>query len=200
MKFICEKEKIIKALNSVMTASPKRTTRPILECILIQTNDNNIKLTTYDEETGIEYIINDVKVVEQGASAVNSVMFTEIIRRLPDSDISININDKNLLVIECEGSTYKLATQNPDDFPELPQINVENSIEIEEKTFSDISKGLVISQIIEFSPVQPENALLSIIITELGIVIDVRSRQSLNALYLIEVMLLGMFADSNFMQ
>ena len=138
MKFICEKEKIIKALNSVMTASPKRTTRPILECILIQTNDNNIKLTTYDEETGIEYIINDVKVVEQGASAVNSVMFTEIIRRLPDSDISININDKNLLVIECEGSTYKLATQNPDDFPELPQINVENSIEIEEKTLKEM--------------------------------------------------------------
>ena len=113
MKLICEKDKILKALNSVTKAVAVRTTMPILEGILIQTNDNEIKLTTYDLEIGIEYIINDCKVEEQGATVVNAIMFTEIIRRLPDTDISIEVNDKNLLVIECEGSLYKLATMNP---------------------------------------------------------------------------------------
>ena len=101
MKLICEKDKILKALNSVTKAVAVRTTMPILEGILIQTNDNEIELTTYDLEIGIEYIINDCKVEEQGATVVNAIMFTEIIRRLPDTDISIEVNDNNLLVIEC---------------------------------------------------------------------------------------------------
>jgi DNA polymerase-3 subunit beta len=122
MKIICEKEKILKALNSVTKAVAIRTTMPILEGILIQTNDNKIKLTTYDLEIGIEYIIDDCKIEEQGATVVNAIMFTEIIRRLPDTDINITLNDKNLLVIECEGSLYKLATMNPEEFPELPKI------------------------------------------------------------------------------
>ena len=62
-------------------------------------------------------------------------MFSEIIRRLPDSEIKITLDEKNLLVIECEGSLYKLATMNPDEFPELPKINIENSIEIRTKCF-----------------------------------------------------------------
>ena len=59
MKLICEKDKILKALNSVTKAVAVRTTMPILEGILIQTNDNEIKLTTYDLEIGIEYVNRD---------------------------------------------------------------------------------------------------------------------------------------------
>ena len=143
MKFSFEKEKIVKALNSVTKAIPVRTTLPILEGILIQTNDNDIKLTCYDQELGIEYIIKDCQVSEQGATVVNANMFSEIIRKLPDTYINISVNENNLLVIECEGSLYKLATMNPEDFPELPEINVENSIEIEQNTLKDmISKTI----------------------------------------------------------
>ena len=113
MKFVVEKDKLLKAVNSVAKAVAVRTTTPILEGILIQTNDNNdIKLTCYDQELGIEYIIQDCDVQEQGAIVVNATMFGEIIRKLPDADISIEVNNKNLLVIECESSLYKLATMN----------------------------------------------------------------------------------------
>ena len=142
MKIICEKEKIIKALNSVTKAVASKTTMPVLEGILIQTNDNEVKLTTYDLEIGIEYIIEcDVK--QQGATVVNAIMFSEIIRKLPDTEINITLNEKNLLVIECEGSLYKLATMNPTEFPELPQINIENSIEIEQNTLKDMIRKTI---------------------------------------------------------
>ena len=143
MKIICEKDKILKALNSVTKAVAVRTTMPILEGILIQTNDNQIKLTTYDLEIGIEYVIDDCNVKEQGATVVNAIMFTEIIRRLPDTEIVITLNENNLLVIECEGSLYKLATMNPDEFPELPKINIENSIEIEQTTLKDMIRKTI---------------------------------------------------------
>jgi len=142
MKFVCEKEKILKAINSVTKAVATKTTMPILEGILIQTNDKEIKFTTYDMEIGIEYII-DANVEEQGATVVNAIMFSEIIRKLPDTDINISLNEKNLLVIECEGSLYKLATMNPEEFPELPQITVENSIEIEQNTLKEMIRKTI---------------------------------------------------------
>ena len=143
MKFLCEKEKILKAINSVTKAVAVRTTMPILEGILIQTNDNEIKLTCYDQELGIEYVIKNCKVDIQGATVVNAIMFSEIIRKLPDTDIEIFINEQNLLVIECEGSLYKLATMKPEEFPELPKITVEKSVELEQNTLKDMIKKTI---------------------------------------------------------
>ena len=143
MKIICEKEKIMKALNSVTKAVAIRTTRPILEGILIQTNKNEIKLTCYDQELGIEYIIKECSIEEEGATVVNAIMFTEIIKKLPDTEIKIEINEKNLLVIECEGSLYKLATMKPEEFPELPQITVEKSVEIEQNILKDMIRKTI---------------------------------------------------------
>ena len=129
MKIVFEKDKMLKAINSVVKGVASKTTMPILEGILIQTNDNQIKLTTYDLEIGIEYLM-DCQVMEQGSIVVNAIMFSEIIRKLPDTEIKITLNSNNLLEIECEGSLYKLETMNPEEFPELPKIDIENAIEI----------------------------------------------------------------------
>jgi len=142
MKIVCEKEKLLKGINSVINGVASKTTMPILEGILIQTNDNEIKLTTYDLEIGIEYII-EAKVKEQGSVVVNATMFSEIIRKLPNKEIRISINDNNLLEIECEGSLYKLATMNPDEFPELPKINIENSVEIEQTILKNMIRKTI---------------------------------------------------------
>lgn len=142
MKIVCYKDTILKAINSVVKGVASKTTMPILEGILIRTNDNEIKLTTYDLEIGIEYVMEcDVK--EQGSTVVNAIMFSEIIRKLPDTEIHISINDKNLLEIECEGSLYKLATMNPEEFPELPKIEVENSIEVEQSVLKNMIRKTI---------------------------------------------------------
>ncbi len=108
MKIVCYKENMIKAINSVVKGVASKTTMPILEGILIQTNDNEVKLTTYDLELGIEYVIEcDVK--EQGSTVVNAIMFSEIIRKLPDTEIYITLNDNNLLEIECEGALIQIS-------------------------------------------------------------------------------------------
>ncbi len=148
MKIVCEKEKLLKGINSVVRGVPSRTTMPILEGILIQTNDNELKLTSYDLELGIEYTM-ECEVQEEGNTVVNSVMFSEIIRKLPDTDISIELNENNLLVIECEGSLYKLSTMNPDEFPELPKIIIENSIETEQTVLKNMIRKTIFAVSIE---------------------------------------------------
>ena len=54
MKIICEKEKILKGINSVINGVASKTTMPVLEGILLQTNDNELKLTSYDLKRGAE--------------------------------------------------------------------------------------------------------------------------------------------------
>ena len=142
MKIVCYKDKIMKALNSVVKGVASKTTMPILEGILIQSNDNEIKLTTYDLEIGIEYVM-ECNVIEQGSTVVNAIMFSEIIRKLPDTEIKIELNSNNLLEIECEGSLYKLATMNPDEFPELPKIEIENSIEIDQNLLKNMIRKTI---------------------------------------------------------
>ena len=142
MKIVCYKDTLLKALNSVIKGVASKTTNPILEGILIQTNDNQIKLTTYDMELGIEYII-DSDVKEQGSTVVNAIMFSEIIRKLPDSEIYITLNSNNLLEIECEGALYKLTTMNPDEFPELPRIEIENSIDLEQNMLKNMIRRTI---------------------------------------------------------
>ena len=142
MKIICEKDKLLKAINAVVRGVPTRTTMPILEGIYIQTNNNELKLTTYDLELGIEYII-EAEIEEEGNTVVNATMFSEIIRRLPDADIKIKINENNLLVIECEGSLYKLSTMDPEEFPELPKIEIENSLETDQISLRNMIKKTI---------------------------------------------------------
>ena len=142
MKIVCYKDTLLKALNSVIKGVASKTTNPILEGILIQTNENQVKLTTYDMELGIEYII-DSDVKEQGSTVVNAIMFSEIIRKLPDSEIYITLNSNNLLEIECEGALYKLTTMNPDEFPELPKIEIENSIEVDQNVLKNMIRKTI---------------------------------------------------------
>lgn len=183
MKIVCYKDKILKAINSVVKAVASKTTMPILEGILIQTNDNEIKLTTYDLEIGIEYIM-ECEVKEQGSTVVNAIMFSEIIRKLPDTEIYISVNDKNLLEIECEGSLYKLATMNPEEFPELPKIEVENSIELEQNNLKNMIKKTIFAVSMEESRPIFTGCLFEVENNKLNLVAVDGFRLALRSIYL----------------
>ncbi|MBQ9266890.1 MAG: DNA polymerase III subunit beta [Clostridia bacterium] len=140
MKFICEKEKLLLGLNYVTRTSVGRTTDAILEGVLLNLKNNSLTLTTNDLDIGMEYVITDCYIAEEGKTVVDCKMFGEIIRKLPNSEITIHVNDNKLLVIECEGSVYKLSTMNPDEFTTLPTINVEKSIALSQKMFKEMVK------------------------------------------------------------
>lgn len=131
MKIICQKDLLLKGINSVINGVPTKTTMPILEGILIQTNEKELKLTTYDLDIGIEYIM-DCEIKEHGSTVVKGTMLGDIIRKLPNSDIYLTLNENNMLELECEGVLYKLATMNANEYPELPTIEIEDSIELEQ--------------------------------------------------------------------
>ena len=82
MKIICSKSELLQGVNTVLKAVPAKTTMPILECILIDTTDNQIKLTANDMELGIETKIKG-DILDKGKIALEAKLFSEIIRKLP---------------------------------------------------------------------------------------------------------------------
>ena len=88
MKIICSKANLLKGVNIVSKAVPTRTTMAILECILIDASAGEIKLTANDMEIGIETII-DGDIIERCIIALDAKIFSEIVRKLPDNDVTI---------------------------------------------------------------------------------------------------------------
>ena len=100
MKIICSKANLLKGVNIVSKAVPTRTTMAILECILIDASAGEIKLTANDMEIGIETII-DGDIIERGIIALDAKIFSEIVRKLPDNDVTIETDATFKTVITC---------------------------------------------------------------------------------------------------
>lgn len=127
MKFICTKSELEQAISIVQKAVKSNSTKPILDGILIQANNNKVMLTGYDLETGIEADI-DSDVFEAGAVVANSKIFGEIIRKLPEESITIKANDKNRLTIESGVAEFNINGNSADEYPKIPVIDNNDKI------------------------------------------------------------------------
>ena len=90
MKIVCSKADLMKGINIVNKAVPSKTTMTILECILIDASAGQIRFTANDMELGIETVVEG-QILSRGIAALEARLFSEIIRKLPDSDVTIMI-------------------------------------------------------------------------------------------------------------
>ena len=127
MKLICSKSDLLRAVNIVLKAVPSRTTMSILECILIQASSDIIKLTGNDTELGIETVVKG-EILEEGKIALNARIFSDIIRKLPDNDVTIESNENFNVMIVCEKAKFTIAGKAGEDFSNLPYIEKNNFI------------------------------------------------------------------------
>jgi len=136
MKVICSKEHLIEGINIVQKAVSSKSTLAILEGILLEATDM-FKLTGYDLELGIECYV-DADIRNTGSIVLNSKMFGDIVRRLPDSEVLIEVLPNNSVIIECENSHFELKGISSDTYPALPSIKKENAFIIKQKTIRDM--------------------------------------------------------------
>lgn len=144
MKVICSKNELLKGVNIVLKAVPSKTTMPILECILISANEDGISLTANDMELGIETKVKG-QVIEPGIIAINAKLFSEIVRKLPDNEIVINVEDNYKINILCENSNFSLIGKDGDDFSYLPYIEREKSIYMSQFTLKEVIRQTIFS-------------------------------------------------------
>ena len=144
MKLVCSKSNLLSGVQIVSKAVPNKTTMSILECILIDALNGEIKLTANDMELGIETIIEG-DIVEKGMIALDAKIFLEIVRKLPDSDITIETDSNYKTTITCEKAKFNIIGKSGEDFSYLPNIEREDSIIVSQFTLKEVVRQTIFS-------------------------------------------------------
>ena len=144
MKLICSKSNLLKGVNIVSKAVPTRTTMAILECILIDASTNEIKLMANDMELGIETRIEG-EIAERGIVALDAKIFSEIVRKLPDSDVTIETDSSFKTVITCEKAKFNIIGKSGEDFSYIPYIEKNESIVLSQFTLKELVRQTIFS-------------------------------------------------------
>lgn len=144
MKLIFEKADLMKSVSIVMKAVPNKTTMPILECILIDASSNQIKFTSNDMELGIETIVNGM-ILERGTIALDAKIFSEIVRKLPDSQVTLSTDENYLTTISCGKAKFSIPGKSGEDFSYLPVIETSDCVTISQFTLKEIIRQTIFS-------------------------------------------------------
>ena len=115
MHIICPREELQKGVSIVSKAVSNKTTMPILECILIQTKEGRILMTANDMELGIETEIHGI-IEDNGRIAIDAKIFSEIVRKLPDNEVTIASDSNYQISITCEKANFHISGKSGEDF------------------------------------------------------------------------------------
>ncbi|SCH77475.1 DNA polymerase III subunit beta [uncultured Clostridium sp.] len=144
MKFVCKKSDLLKGVNIVLKAVPSKTTMSILECILIDASAGQIKMTANDMELGIETVIEG-DIQEKGIIAIDAKIFSEIVRKLPDNDVTIETDANFQMLISCEKARFHIAGKSGDDFSYLPYIEKAEPVVVSQFSLREVIKQTIFS-------------------------------------------------------
>ncbi len=144
MKIICEKSDLLKSINTVTRAVPNKTTLKILECILVDALQGEIRLIANDMELGIETTVEGT-IVDKGRIALDAKLFSDIVKKLPDQTVMITTNDRMQTEIVCESTKFNIPGKEGDDFPYLPFVEKKDSICVPQVALKDMVRQTIFS-------------------------------------------------------
>lgn len=124
MKFICNKEKLMEIISTVQKAVASKAAMPILECIKIDASaDGNVVFTGNNIDLCIEYN-GKCDVEEGGTIALASRMFGEIVRSMPDGNVTVSTDDSNNVTkIKNGASEFNIQGLSSNEYPAAPVLD-----------------------------------------------------------------------------
>lgn len=146
MKLTFQKDDLLNGINIVLKAVPSKTTMPILQCILIDAMDNQIKLTANDMELGIETKVEGT-ILSKGKIALEAKILSEIIRKLSgrESSIIIESDEKYTTTITCDNSVFQIQGKNGEEFSYLPFIEKDHYICLSQFSLKEVIRQTLFS-------------------------------------------------------
>jgi DNA polymerase-3 subunit beta len=136
MKFSLPKSKLAGCLQSVLQVVPTKSTLPILSNVLIEALETKLKISATDLDISITDSV-PCEVVKKGSTAMPARILFEIVKELPESEISFEATSTRVEVKISKGS-YKIAAVSPDDFPKLPAVNTKKEIKVNAASLADM--------------------------------------------------------------
>src|SRR5258705_436806 len=120
MNLTISKKQLINGLQAVQNVVSTRTTLPILSNVLLRAEKDRLEFTATDLDVTIACSV-EAKVKKPGASTVPVKKLFGIVRELSNSEIDLDVDEKNVCSIHSGASFYKINGLSADEFPPLPK-------------------------------------------------------------------------------
>ena len=141
MKFLCEKLTLVNAISIVSrTVSPK-SSLAFLEGIYLAAGED-LRLTGYNLETGIT-VRMDATIRRTGECVMPARMFADIVRKLPEDVVSIEVDENYRVTIKGGIASFQLMATAADEYPQLPSVEEENAVRLPQKALRDLISGTI---------------------------------------------------------
>lgn len=125
MKFTCTQENLNQGFQIVQHATSKNLNLPILNNVLINLKENEIKLLTTNLDIGISYTVRG-KIEKEGSFTVNAKLISDYVNLLPKENIDVELDNKEQLHVKCSGHQTKIKGLNAADYPLIPELGKNN--------------------------------------------------------------------------
>lgn len=141
MKFIVKKEILLESLTNTSKAISTRNLIPILTGIKFDLKENGLYLYASDTDVSIRTYIPKEKFTsleEEGSVVIGGKYIVEIIRKLPDVNITIEVIDGYKMIISTSNTEFVLNGINPNEFPNLDLDETKEPILFKVRLFKEI--------------------------------------------------------------
>ena len=141
MKFTCEKNQLVSAISVASRTVAQKSAISGLEGILVRAGVK-VMLTGYNLETGITVSV-DADIQETGAYVMPARLFFDIVRKLPDDTVSIQVDESFKVSIKGGISSFTITALSADDYPELPDVDSEKGIRVPQNELKAMISGTI---------------------------------------------------------
>ncbi|HLB25255.1 MAG TPA: DNA polymerase III subunit beta [Nitrospirota bacterium] len=142
MKFAIKKEEFLKGLSRVQSVADRRNTVPILSNVLIESVEGGIAITATDLEIGLRGVYEAV-VSEPGGVTLSARKLYEIVRELPEEDVSVESSESNWATIRSGSAVFKFTGLAKEEFPTLPEMEGADFVPVDAAAMRELIKKTI---------------------------------------------------------
>lgn len=142
--FNINRDDFLRAIGSQQNITNKKGTLAILSNVLLEVHADNVVLTGTDLEIGLKQIV-PAEVIETGVLTLPAKKLFELARESGSQNISFKELDNNWVEITAGSSVYRLAGMVADEFPQFPDYNEQNLLEIESAIMAELVDKTIFS-------------------------------------------------------
>lgn len=143
MKLTIKKELLLNALNKVSKAISTKNLIPVLAGIKFELKKKKLTLTASDNDITIQTTIEatneeDFKIEQEGSIIIQGKYILDIVRKLPDDYINIEVIDELKIVIYTANSEFNLNGINEREYPNIGLEESKKKVLVNASVFKDI--------------------------------------------------------------
>lgn len=151
MKFTINRSKFTKSLTDVLRAISSRTTIPVLTGVKMTIDQSGLMLSGSDSDISIEIFIpvsdedNQLEVIKEGGIVLPARIFNEIVRKLSDEKLTIEVGDNFQTSITSAHAAFNINSIDVDNYPNFPVIDSNEVITLPTTLFKQVIQHTVIA-------------------------------------------------------